>query len=82
MGSDLGLEGTHFPFRAPREFLSFCPSRRAKPKILDHIGIVVVFLTLLVDPIVGANLSLKDELITLARIFSDCFSEALERHEP
>src|ERR1700730_6725198 len=43
---------------------------------------VVLFLALLVDPIVGPDMRLKNELIALARMFGNCLAEAFERHEP
>src|ERR1700719_4632686 len=43
---------------------------------------VILFLAFLVGPIVGAHLSLKDELIAFARMFCDRLPETLEGHEP
>src|SRR5579863_796506 len=43
---------------------------------------VVLPFALLVRPIVGADLRLKNELVTLAHVLGDRLSKTLERHEP
>src|ERR1700722_18890761 len=43
---------------------------------------VVLLLALLVDPIVGPDLRLKDELIALSRMFGNRLAETFECDEP
>src|ERR1700733_2199294 len=43
---------------------------------------VVLLLALLVRPVVGSNLRLKNELIALAHVLGNRLSKTFERHEP
>src|SRR5882724_9249520 len=81
--SDFGFQRSYFPLISPtREFFALRPPRCAESKILYDERMVVLLLALLVDPIVGADLRLKNELIALARMFGNGLAEAFECHEP
>src|SRR5882757_4825748 len=81
--SDFGFQRSYFPLISPtREFFALRPPRCAESKILYDERMVVLLLALLVDPIVGADLRLKNELIPLARMFGDGLAEAFECYEP
>src|SRR5271168_1316185 len=43
---------------------------------------VVLLLALLVRPVVGSDLRLKNELIALAHVLGNRLSKTIERHEP
>jgi hypothetical protein len=82
VASDLGLEGFCFFFAPSGQFLALDLAWRAEPEILNHEGIVVLLLALLIRPIIGANLCLQYELIALARILCDRLAQTLECDEP
>src|SRR5258708_31020533 len=81
--SDFGFKCSDVSLIAPRrKFFALHLPRRAESKVLYDERMVVLLLALLVDPIVGADLRLKYELVTLARMFGDGLAETLEGDEP
>ena len=81
--SDFGFECSDFSFIAPAcEFFALQPPGRTESEVLYDERMVVLLLALLVDPIVGADLRLKNELIALARMLGNCLTEAFECDEP
>src|SRR5260221_1656506 len=81
--SDFGLKRSDVPLIVPSSKLfALRPPRRTESKVLNDERMVVLLLTFLVGPIVGADLRLKDELIALARMFGNGLAEAFECHEP
>src|ERR1700684_1843194 len=70
-------------FVAPRrQFLALDLARCAEAEGLDDKGMVVLLLALLVRPVAGPDMRLKNELIALAHVLGNGLSETLERHEP
>src|SRR6202000_1076349 len=80
---NLRLQGADFALAAPsRQLFALHPTGGAEAKILHDEVMVVSLLAFSVGPGVGANLGLENELIPLARLFRDRFSETFERGEP
>src|ERR1700722_17447624 len=79
---DLGLEGALSLLAPRRQLFALDLAGRTEAKGIDDERVVVLLFTLLVRPIVGTNVGLKNELIALARIFGDRLAERLECHEP
>src|ERR1700722_281312 len=81
--SDFGFQCSDFSFIASAcEFFALHPPGRAESEVLYDERMVVLLLALLIDPIVGADLRLKYELVTLARMLGDSLAETLECDEP
>src|SRR6266481_9815605 len=81
--SDFGLKRSDVPLIVPSSKLfALRPPRRAESKVLNDERMVVLLLALLIGPIVGPDLRLKYELVTLARMFGDGLAETLECDEP
>src|SRR5579862_9903623 len=78
---DFGFQSSLSLVAARRQLLALDLAWCAKSKTLDDKRIVVLLFAFLVGPIVGANMRLQNELITLARVFRDRFPETLERNE-
>src|SRR5258708_4046421 len=80
--SNLGFECS-FSLVAPRrQLLALDLARCAKAKILYDERIVVLLFALLVRPVVGPDLRLKNELVALARVLGNRLPETFERHKP
>src|SRR5882762_2365087 len=81
--SDFGFQCSDLSLIASRcKLFALHLPRRAESKVLNDERMVVLLLAFLVGPIVGADLRLENELISLARMFGDGLAEAFERHEP
>src|SRR5258708_35739947 len=80
--SDLRLQRVHFILTASRgQLFPLRPAGSAEPKALDDERVVVSLLAVFVDPGVRTDLRLYDELISLARVFGDRFTETIEGDE-
>ena len=80
--SDFRLQQFHVILPAPcRQLLALGFAGGAETKTLNHERIVIAFLAVLVGPVVGPHLGLKNELIAYAGIFRNCFPQRLEGGE-
>src|ERR1035441_197033 len=89
VAATIGKRELHFGFQSAyvslvtrRQLFPFRVARCAKAKVLHHKRVVVLLFAFFIRPVVGTDLRLHDELVTLARILGDSLAETLERDEP
>ena len=68
---DLGLESSLSLFAPRRKFFALDLPRRTEAEGIDDEGVLVLFLTILVGSVIGTQVRLNDELVSLAGILRD-----------
>ena len=68
---DLGLENSLSLFAPRRKFFTLDLPRRTEAEGIDDEGVLVLFLTILVGSVIGTQVRLNDELVSLAGILRD-----------